>query len=526
MFIVNVKIDDWGWLPRDLPSPFPPSKPDGEIALGALAQRPASPALRLPGLPQRSAEKAIGRVADASSHLVLPAPAARRAPPDDVSTVMPLDAWTARRRRALAALEVGFPDRASPDWSAARGLILSADPFITLPIIEEALAYPKSPRLRTALQSLSTSIPGNVQGLRWDARCGAPLAAECATTRVVAVDQTTTFRFGDPGEYDAPATLHYIHVDDQTFPVFSPAGEAPKGAMTIETLAAALSMLPKDVLQNIGVLTREYRVPESEARTTLGFTSRRDHVISLIAPGEEMNTPEKVAGVLLHEVGHRLAFALLGAEVAGPGWNEWQKAHASDAGYISEYSKKTWHEDFAETYAAWRAALGTPFEAAVRARFQHKFAILDRIIGASAGAPFKPEDPKHYTYKVRVTSAQFANTGDWNGPGQVYYQINGGKRSDVVTAAGGERMTYSDASQNVRVVDGARLVIKNKQASLPVKVEFYDSDVTFDDYLGDVQANVRIDPRGEPQHLELKTKSGDTVTLEISAWPSRRPTRP
>ncbi len=433
------------------------------------------------------------------------------------SAPIPLDPWTARRRLALAELDQQVGSDANS--AAARGLILSADPVIGLPVIERALKKRDRGLLNKAVHHLSTSKPYDAMGSRWDARCGAHLGTECARTSVVASGQTALFRFRASGKRDeAPATWHYLQVDDQTIPVVTPVSAPPEGSMTLETLTRAVAMLPPDVRQHLGTLVVEHQQPTPQ-RAVQGYTNSADQVITLISSAMNMTKPETVAGVLVHEVGHRVAFELLGADTTGPKWADWKAASALDGASVSEYAETDWHEHFGETYSAWRGALGTPFEAAVRARFKHTFAILDRIVEKSVGAAFNPTDPKHYVYGVRVISAQLADTGDRSGQGEVYYRVHGGERSDVVTAAGGERITYSNDARNLGVVEGARL--RNQE----VKVDFYDSDVTSDDYLGGVQAKVRMDPRGDPQRLELKTNKGDPVVLEIRAWPSRRPTQ-
>ena len=431
-------------------------------------------------------------------------------------TPIPLDPWTARRKQALADLDERFGNDAN--WAAARGVILNADPVVGLPVIERALRDWSSDGLHKAVHHLSTSKPWDALGSRWDARCGAHLGTECARTSVVTSGQAASFRFGHSMEHDAPATWHSVHVDDQVIPVLTPVTETAGGGMTLETLTQALAMLPKDVRQHIGVLAVEPRAPKTRPNV-VGFTRASDQVISLVASGRNMNKPENVAGVLVHEVGHRVAFELLGGDTDGPRWAEWKKASALDGASVSDYAEETWHEHFGETYAAWRGARGTPFEASVRARFKNTFAILDRIVDKSTGAAFNPDDPKHYMYSVRVSSAQLADTGDGSGPGEVYYQIHGGQRSDVVRAAAGERINYSKDAPNVRVIEGSRL--EGQQ----VKIDFYDSDGIFDDHLGTAQVPVPIDARSGPQRLELKTNKGDPVVLEISAWPSRRPTR-
>jgi len=81
----------------------------------------------------------------------------------------------------------------------------------------------------------------------------------------------------------------------------------------------------------------------------------------------------RLAGYLLHESGHLVAFQSLGRFALGRRWRAWRKAMKQDGQAITPYARTNVHEDFAES---WLAYHGIPY---VRPALPNRFRVMDEI---------------------------------------------------------------------------------------------------------------------------------------------------
>jgi hypothetical protein len=309
------------------------------------------------------------------------------APPRKL-TIAPDNPWDARRAALLQRFEARPFLAPFVDRRAIRRAIAESDPVLTLPALEDALQAGRLDRMEALARDPRAGHPRFVSGQRWDRRCGGLLQAPCADVRVVGEERLASFPF-EGGRWDAeprrvPADVTLISVGDQTIPLFTPADyEGTPRNPSRETLLQALAIVPKEVRARITRIVIDTRTPASLPHV-LAFVTTERRGVSLVASANWNGTPEQVAYTLIHEVGHVVASSLLGP-TDDPTWREWKQARARDNAVVSDYADTDWGEDFAETYSAWVAARGTPFEASVRARFENTFAILDRLFDGPHG---------------------------------------------------------------------------------------------------------------------------------------------
>ena len=145
----------------------------------------------------------------------------------------------------------------------------------------------------------------------------------------------------------------------------------PSETMTIDEVTKSLSQLPDVNLSNLKTISV---VPQSAfsafaSGSSFTFQGRSDYQYQM----------DRVA---LHESGHTVEGVLIDKGSSLPGGSiqdQWKAAQAADILSPSKYGETNDVEDFAESERLYSEVVGTPNEAAARAQFPARFALLDRI---------------------------------------------------------------------------------------------------------------------------------------------------
>lgn len=178
----------------------------------------------------------------------------------------------------------------------------------------------------------------------------------------------------------APARTHTVRVAGQSIEVVIPESTDPEGGHypSLADVRAALEHMPP-------AARRELRrvVVEPRAEEGTGARARADGVVSLY-PDDTPRTLESLTSILTHESGHELGERLWGPLTAtSKGWKAWEQAGERDGQWASSYAAHSPHEDLAETMVLYHHVRGTDAEAAARARFPARFAILDEALATA-----------------------------------------------------------------------------------------------------------------------------------------------
>jgi hypothetical protein len=155
---------------------------------------------------------------------------------------------------------------------------------------------------------------------------------------------------------------------------------------TVQQAAEAVSHLPKfnrsvinTILLNPVVNPDDNRVDEYDnprSYMTAGVAG-----VVTIYPGEDtesLHSDEEMQSVMIHETGHTWAFRTWGTDETKGKWLEWKQAMDKDHTFVSNYAKKSIHEDVAETINVYVSAQGSPRFKKYRQVVPHRFAMLDR----------------------------------------------------------------------------------------------------------------------------------------------------
>jgi len=83
---------------------------------------------------------------------------------------------------------------------------------------------------------------------------------------------------------------------------------------------------------------------------------------------------------VVHETGHVVSDQKWGGDSSGEKWNAWREAMKKDGVAVSSYAQTGIKDDFADSFALWATAVGTPYESAVRNFIPNRVAILDPML--------------------------------------------------------------------------------------------------------------------------------------------------
>ena len=177
--------------------------------------------------------------------------------------------------------------------------------------------------------------------------------------------------------------IFYSHHQGRVeLPLFIPVGEdAWSVPERLEKIILALGELPTSALQKVDSLSlspyphKKKNGVYAEA-VFLGATDWRKITINLFPSSLRLKDSDFL-DILRHELGHAVEYGLYGRSGLGP---RWKKAIRADGNIVSNYGQISLHEDFAETFMLYldNKTWATPL---IRARFFHRFQILDEIFG-------------------------------------------------------------------------------------------------------------------------------------------------
>lgn len=192
------------------------------------------------------------------------------------------------------------------------------------------------------------------------------------------------FRSGvaDAVRYDATVGV----IDPVTIAIYEPKvpvpanGVLPSVAEVVQTLATAQEAtrkLVKEVHLNPG-RNPDDKMWEKKKNMT-GFrsfmTAGADGIVDMY-PGTAAADGDKRRKSLEHESGHVASMKAWGGDENGPKWAPWRKAMKDDGFAASAYGKTGILDDFAEAWAMYMEAKGTPYEAELKTLMPARYAIL------------------------------------------------------------------------------------------------------------------------------------------------------
>ena len=327
------------------------ARPEGSAALYSLITTPGFAAL-----PESTQAKALQAVDDPSR-----APATRDMVERLLGTPELAKLDEAAQGRWLDAL--GHADPVVADRAAARlGEWLDKPQYQARSEDERALILTKLSRAASAPDTVEVPAGG------YDHR-----ATKSAVSGGERVRTSNTFESVEP----APARTYTVRVAGQSIEVVIPESPDPKGGHypSLADVRAALEHLPP-------AARRELRrvVVEPRAEEDTGARARAKGVVSLY-PDDAPRSLESLTSILTHESGHELGERLWGPlKATSKGWKAWEQAGERDGQWASSYAAHSPHEDLAETMVLYQHVRGTDAEAAARARFPARFAILDEAL--------------------------------------------------------------------------------------------------------------------------------------------------
>jgi hypothetical protein len=110
------------------------------------------------------------------------------------------------------------------------------------------------------------------------------------------------------------------------------------------------------------------------------MTAESDGLVH-VYPSPDNEDLTRIVWHLVHESGHELSQRILSDGGTDKGWSAWLKAMSDDGGMaVSGYAKVSLDEDFAEAWALWQPARGTPHEAEVARLIPHRVRIMQAMI--------------------------------------------------------------------------------------------------------------------------------------------------
>jgi hypothetical protein len=198
----------------------------------------------------------------------------------------------------------------------------------------------------------------------------------------------------DAPQFDFPSgraagISHDVTIGGQTIKVTVPKNP-PAGATahfhSIEEVRRALADLPpevralvKEVRVNPGAnpadayWQQQYNNPNHVSYMTAGA----DGIVD-IYPSRQPQSQRVLETSIIHETGHVLSIGKWGND-PDPRWAPYKAAMAKDGLVASQYAKSSPDDDFAEGWALYVSAKGTPQESEVRALMPERFKIFDQL---------------------------------------------------------------------------------------------------------------------------------------------------
>lgn len=178
-----------------------------------------------------------------------------------------------------------------------------------------------------------------------------------------------------------------IFVDGITIGIVAPKALEPGyHNHTVQQAAEAVSHLPKfnrslinTILLNPVVNPDDNRVDEYDNPRSY-MTAGVAGVVTIYpkTDTEPLHSDERMQSVMIHETGHAWAFRTWGTDETKGKWLEWKQAMDKDNTFVSNYAKKSIHEDVAETINVYVSAQGSPLFKKYRQVVPNRFAMLDR----------------------------------------------------------------------------------------------------------------------------------------------------
>ena len=188
------------------------------------------------------------------------------------------------------------------------------------------------------------------------------------------------------------ALKYQVEVGGQKIDVYVPqTPDAKNGNFhTIDQIAKGLAALPeanRKLITRVNVepgmnpddafWQKKYNNPNHRSYMTASPTG----VVS-IYPSEHPQRQTSLDGNLIHESGHTFSSQKWGSNSTAAAWKPWRDAMAADGNAVSGYSygSGSASEDFSEAMVVYQAYKGTPQEKAMRAKYGHRFDVLDGLL--------------------------------------------------------------------------------------------------------------------------------------------------
>jgi hypothetical protein len=213
--------------------------------------------------------------------------------------------------------------------------------------------------------------------------------------------EVPNYAFGGQGTLTANAIRYDVVIDakdatgkdfQQTIPVFIPKSGGPKDKRyqipTINEVAETLASTP-DVSRSKIVHVDMHWMTESSAPDTGGpppdnvetkMAAGADGVVNIYPIKNQPHDRATLAMSLIHETGHTASLAAWGDSDTDKRWDPWRAAMKADGMAVSQYSKESLDDDFAESWAFYVPVVGTPREAEVRALIPARCKLMDTLL--------------------------------------------------------------------------------------------------------------------------------------------------
>ena len=148
-----------------------------------------------------------------------------------------------------------------------------------------------------------------------------------------------------------------------------------------DRIEMALSMLPSQHLGQIVTLVLD---PGYDPGGKAIADASRDGTVNMYLSGAGASVPQAdLNQTTAHETGHLISFQAERSDSTF--WPRWKDAQKIDGIVVSRYATTNEYEDFAETYVLYLSGAGT--DAALRARYSKRFAIMDTFFAATPTNP-------------------------------------------------------------------------------------------------------------------------------------------
>jgi hypothetical protein len=179
----------------------------------------------------------------------------------------------------------------------------------------------------------------------------------------------------------------------QMIPVFTPWGsdldrvQERFGLPTIDEIATTLATIP-DVSRIKIVHVDVHRLPADDRAPGGGeaYADAGDDGILNFYPtrGGRQDTrkqkADQIVPSVIHETGHTASLAAWGEDHYGKHWETWRAAIISDGLAPSQYGREDIDDDFAESWALYIPAVGTPREKEVRGLMPARCKLMDSLL--------------------------------------------------------------------------------------------------------------------------------------------------